>query len=213
MHPDRPIQSKTELSAIYDRYASERDEDITADWKVLKRQEFLEAIKLENVRTLLELGSGPGRDGLFFQQNGLRVTCVDLSPAMVLRCREKGLQARVMDMTSLDFEDECFDAVYSLNALLHLTKPEFRNVLREVERILKPGGLFSLGVYGGYEFEGILERDHYVPKRFFSYFTDEQIQALASQVFDIVSFSTVLFEQEEPFHFQSLILKKRLFLV
>ena len=39
--------------------------------------------------------------------------------------------------------------------------------LENVCTVLKPAGLFYLGMYGGYDFEGIWDKDIYTPKRFF----------------------------------------------
>jgi SAM-dependent methyltransferase len=72
----------------------------------------------------LEIGAGTGNDGLYFQNNGLDVTCTDLSPDMVNLCREKGLKAYVMDFLSLDFPPGSFDAIYALNCLLHVPTRE-----------------------------------------------------------------------------------------
>ncbi len=202
-------QFHKELRDTYDKYSQDRDASSIQEWKVVERGNFLTLLKHEKKQTLLEIGSGPGRDALFFQENGFKTTCIDLSPAMIAACLQKGLSAQVMDMTDLTFPDGSFDAVYTLNALLHLTKAEFPIVLHQIDRVLKPGGLIYLGMYGGYEFAGILERDHYIPKRFFSYFTDDGILLEVMKVFDLLSFGTVYFEPEDPFHFQSMILRKK----
>ena len=79
--------------------------------------------------------------------------------------------------------------------------------LESVRTVLKPTGLFYLGVYGGYEFEGIWEADSYQPKRFFSFRTDERIQELAIQLFELLSFKRIELENND-LHFQSLTLRK-----
>jgi hypothetical protein len=68
-----------------------------------------------------------------------------------------------------------------MNSLLHLPKTEFPGVLRRIDGLLKPGGLVFVGVYGGYESEGIWEKDSYRPQRFFSFFTDEELVRQAEQ--------------------------------
>jgi len=101
---------------------------------------------------------------------GMNVTCIDLSPEMIKLCQQKGLSAHVMDMTNLDFPPNTFDAVYALNSLLHIPKTEFRIVLENVGKVLKPSGVFYLGVYGtDEEFEGVWEQDAYNPKHFFHF--------------------------------------------
>ncbi len=172
-------------------------------------QSFLSLLQKEYKQTLLEVGAGVGRDGLFFQDHALEITCVDLSPVMVELCRNKGLTAHVMDVADLRFPDASFDAVYSMNSMLHLPKIEFPNALREIDRLLKQDGLFYLGVYGGFDHEGIYEDDFMEPKRFFSHFTDERIQVEAAKFFDIQSFNAIIFTPTDPLHFQSLVLRKR----
>ena len=114
---------------------------------------------------------------------------------------------RVMDMIDLDFGDESFDAIYSLNSLLHLPKTELPLVLREVRRVLKVDGLFLLGVYGGYDFEGIWEKDSYIPKRFFSFHSDEGLQRVVTADFELLSFKPIS-SGDGDMHFQSLTLRK-----
>ena len=55
-----------------------------------------------NCTRLLEIGSGTGQDSVFFASHGLDVVATDMSAAMVARCRDKGLVARVMDFSQLD---------------------------------------------------------------------------------------------------------------
>jgi SAM-dependent methyltransferase len=78
------------LQLAYSREsASGRDQVGKEDWKVAERQQFLDLLKREGKKTLLEIGAGTGTDGLFFQKSGMRVVCTDLSPAMIELCREK----------------------------------------------------------------------------------------------------------------------------
>ncbi len=198
------------LRLTYDRQAAGRDAAPVQEWKVAERAAFLSLLQREHKRTLLEIGSGPGRDGRFFQDNGLEVTCIDLSPEMVRLCLEKGLNARVMDMTELDFPPGSFDAIYAMNSLLHLTKAELPGVLRKISDVLRPRGLFFMEVYGGDDFEGIWEPDKNDPKRFFSLFSDDHLLRVVAEVFDVLSFRKIeLGENREGQHSQSLTLRKR----
>lgn len=164
-------------------------------------------MKSEQKQSLLEIGAGHGRDSKFFQENGLQVICIDLSPEMVRLCQQKGLNARVMDMIDLDFPNNSFDAAYSLNSLLHLPKKELPIVLRNIRRVLKENGLFFLGVYGGYDFEGIWETDSYIPKRFFSFHSDEGLKQVVTRSFKLLSFRQII-SGDGDLHFQSLTLRK-----
>lgn len=110
---------------------------------------------------------------------------------MVQLCRSKGLEAYEMDFLNLKFPDAHFDAVYALNCLLHVPKTDLAAVLSAIHRVLKPSGLFFLGVYGGFESEGIWEDDHHTPKRFFAFYTDDQLLKIISALFLLEDFKRI----------------------
>ena len=204
------VEWRDNLRATYNKYAQERETSTMQDWKIEQRSNFLSLLQKEQKKALLEIGAGTGRDSKFFQEQGLEVVCIDLSPAMVELCKQKGLTAYVMDMTNIQFPAGSFDAAYAINSLLHLTKAEFPVVLRKIDEVLTEDGVFFLGIYGGHDYEGVWENDSYVPNRFFSFFTDEHIKQEVTKVFDIVSFERIQTEPGDMLHIQSLILRKRL---
>lgn len=208
MTTPNPTDQRENLRTCYDKYAQERDSGSIQDWKAQERAGFLVILQQEHKHTLLEIGAGPGRDSLFFLEQGLKPVCIDLSAAMVELCQQKGLPAQVMDMLYLQFPDASFDAVYAMNSLLHLPKVEFPLVLQEISRVLQPGGLFYLGIYGGYEHEGIWDQDAYQPQRFFSFFSDEHLEEEVKTVFEILSFKHITVEAGNHLGFQSLTLRK-----
>jgi cyclopropane fatty-acyl-phospholipid synthase-like methyltransferase len=205
----RNTKLRNDLRKSYNKYAQERDTYEMQDWKIAERTRYLSLLQQEHKKTLLEIGAGTGRDSKYFQDHGLETVCIDLSPAMVELCKQKGLTAYVMDMADIQLRDGSFDAIYSMNSLLHIPKAELPAILRRLNLLLKTDGLIFIGMYGGIEHEGIWEKDTYVPKRFFSFFTDEHLEEEVTKVFAILSFNPVYFEPDNPIHFQSLILKKK----
>lgn len=179
------------LRMAYDGGAADRDRSEKPEWKRQERAAFLERLRAEGCRRLLEVGAGTGQDSAFFLQEGLDVLATDLSPVMVAHCRAKGLDARVADFLNLDVPPASFDAVYAFNCLLHVPNADLSATLEAIRTVLRPGGLFFLGVYRGRGNEGPLERDDHVPFRFFSWRTDEQIQRFTSRFFEIVDFHVV----------------------
>ena len=97
-------------------------------------------------RKILDLGSGPGRDSLFFKERGLNPLCLDISSQMVELCRRKGLNAIVGDLEKLDFKDGTFDGVWAYTSLLHMPKSHFKPTLLQIKRILKEKGVLYLGM-------------------------------------------------------------------
>ena len=201
-------QTADELRQAYNHKVEERDKKEIAAWKVEEREQFLALFQRENKKKLLEIGAGTGIHGKFFQDSGLEVICTDLSPEMVKRCRQKGLEAYTMDFLSLEFPDNSFDAVYAINCLLHVPRKDLPKVLRDIRDSLQPGGLFYWGQYGGIEKEGMWSEDHYEPKRFFCLLLDEEIKKIAARQFQLVSFKRIDLDEESDVHFQSMVLRR-----
>ncbi|GEN45390.1 class I SAM-dependent methyltransferase [Alkalibacillus haloalkaliphilus] len=193
----------------YNQKAVERNSSSLQEWKVNEREKFLEYLLTEGCKSLLEIGAGPGKDSLYFKEQGLNTISTDLSPEMIKLCKEKGLDAEVMSFANLDYPDHNFDSIWALNCLLHVSRKEIKDVLAEIKRVLKPSGLLYIGVYGGRNQEGIWEDDHYNPKRFFSFYDDESIKQLLAEFFIIENFEVVPKETVGgDFHFQSVVLRK-----
>lgn len=187
--------------------ARQRDRQSKPDWKQAERAAFLLRLRQERCLSLLEIGAGTGQDSVFFAAAGLEVTATDMSPAMVAACRAKGLRAVVMDFGTPVFAAESFDAVHAMNCLLHVPNADLPRTLSAVCRLLRPGGLFFFGGYGGTGEEGTLGGDDHVPPRFFSWRTDEQILGFARQHFEVLDFHVVGLGPERH-RFQSLTLRR-----
>ena len=200
------------LRQAYDNSAEERDAGNAGrltPWKVATRADFLSLLQAEGKRSLLEIGGGPGHFAAFFRDAALDVVMTDLSPAMVRLAQAKGLDARVMDFLNLDFPPAAFDAVFALNCLLHVPSADLPRVLAAIHRVLRPGGLFFYGVYGGHSFEGIWPEDHHEPKRYFVFYPDDELRRRVAGLFDEVSFRAIPVEGETESHFQELILRPK----
>lgn len=195
------------LREAYDLRAEDRDAHGIEPWKIRVRDGFYEWLKRAGAASLLEIGPGPGKTAAWFRGQGLNVVCADLSKENVRLCREKGLTAHVMDATKLALPDAGFDAVYTMNCLLHLPKSELPRALGEIRRVLRPAGLAYIGVYGGQDREGIYEDDEYEPKRFFSHHTDEALLAMVHREFTVLSFERIALAPGIDLHYQSLILR------
>lgn len=162
------MQHTDNLIAAYERHAGERDAKSPDPFKESEKGEFRERLNRESRHALLEVGCGTGRDAAHFRDEGFAVTAVDTTPAMVDLARQKGIDARHLDCYQLDQIPETFDAVYTMNCLLHIPNADITRVLGLISDRLETGGLIYLGLWGGEDFEGIWENDRYEPKRFFS---------------------------------------------
>ena len=192
----------------YEKYAHERASHSPDEFKVQERSEFLKFLEAEERETLLEIGCGPGWDAQFFQSQGLRVLAVDNTPTMVNLTAEKGIAAQVLDCYDLDQINERFDAVYTMNCLLHIPKQDFDRILLLISRRLNDNGLMYLGIWGDQNFEGIWEQDGYEPKRFFSFWKVEALLEVLQRSFKLEYYRRL--EPHEGRIFNSLIVRKRM---
>lgn len=100
---------------------------------------------------VLDVGCGQGVDLARYSMAGADVTGVDLTPRHVELARAHlgslGLEAKVVegDAEAMPFADRSFDRVSS-NGVLHHT-PDMRAALREINRVLRPGGEARIVVY------------------------------------------------------------------
>lgn len=196
-----------DLIRSYDGAVEYRDSAPVSDWKVNLRGAFLSALQDENKANLIDIGAGTGVHALFFQEQGLNLHCIDLSPALIEKCQEKGLSSQVLSVLDLSEIGRTFDGAFAMNSLLHIPTRLLPEALANIAGILKNEGLFYWGQYGGEYREGIYEDDHYQPKRFFALLEDDQIQEFAEVDFILEEFDRIQLEESSPLHFQSLLLR------
>ena len=134
------------------------DENIEREWSRLDeplcRLEFASTLRLieryfPSEGLVCDIGGGPGRYTLELLRRGYRVTLLDLSPGLLKRA-ERALVDAGVTADALLHCDACnltnlpsayFDAALLLGPLYHLVDRSQRlNALRELSRVLKPGG-------------------------------------------------------------------------
>ena len=182
---------KEETKKVYEKYAQEYEINTKAYLKnyILEDAELF--IRNLNGKKILDLGSGPGRDALFFKEKGLNPVCIDISLEAVNLCKTKGLESYEMDMEALKFDNNSFDGIWAYTSLLHIPKDRIDFVLIKINQILKDGGIVYTGMKEG-DFEGWLESDKYPGmKRFFSLYKDEELRNIISKYFNILHTSKV----------------------
>ena len=205
------ILIKENLKAYYNQEAELRNQKSKAEWKIKVREEFCDLIKQENKETLLELGAGAGYDSLFFMDNGLKVTAVDLSAEMVKKCREKSVEAYEMDFYNLSSLKKNFDCVWAINTLLHVPKADLSHVLNEIDSVLDANGLFYMGLYGGKNSEGeYVNAEISETPRFFSFHSEAYLKHMLENYFEILKFEQIdVGEGTEVHIFYSVTMRKK----
>ena len=110
------------------------------------------ALRLRRDARVLDAGCGSGQLAIALAERGARVTGIDLSPEMIGRARDHAesrnveIDWRIGDITHMTDPFAVFDAVHA-RVLLQFV-PDVAGALRELRRVLKPGGRLLASVPG-----------------------------------------------------------------
>ncbi len=92
---------------------------------------------------ILDVGCGPGKLLRVLREQGWDVYGVDFSPLAVEYARSKhNLNVTLGELATAGYKDNFFDVVMFSHSLEHIYEPV--ETLREVHRILRPGGLLMI---------------------------------------------------------------------
>ena len=110
--------------------------------------------KLPNGATILDFGCGSGRDVKYFLENGFCVSGIDGSIELCKRA-SKYTGVDVKNILFQEFSEiEKYDGIWACSSILHLSLIELKNVLRQMERAVKSGGIiYTSFKYGTFEGE------------------------------------------------------------
>ncbi len=141
---------------------SEKEWDVFAPMWVKNSQEMWETGSRKNIIPFFseyvpsgvmvaDIGCGDGVGSLKLAEAGFRVTGVDLSNVMIEFAKGKtaqqpGLSFLQGDFYNLPFEDEEMDAAMVINSLEYTGEP--LTVMKEIQRVIKPGGYVCFGILG-----------------------------------------------------------------
>ncbi len=96
---------------------------------------------LPDAATILDAGSGAGRDTKYFTDRGHRVLAFDYSPKLAAISSEfTGVATKVRSFEEVD-EIAQYDGVWACASLLHLPLSALPDALRRLVRALKPRGV------------------------------------------------------------------------
>jgi SAM-dependent methyltransferase len=143
-----------DIQTSYDRVAdeyvrriSDELEDKPLDRQLLNR--FAESVR--NLGTACDMGCGPGHVARYLHEHGVKVCGVDISTEMVERaCRlTPGVEFRQGDIMALDVPDETWAGIVAFYSVIHIPRMDVVYALRELRRVLRPGGLLLLSFHIG----------------------------------------------------------------
>ena len=147
--PSRTRESYDEIAATYTERIFTELAGKPLDRHLLNRL-------AEDVRghgLVADLGCGPGHVARYLHDQGVRMLGIDLSPRMIDSARQRSpdIEFRGGDMRALDVPDGALAGIVAFYSLIHIGEPEMGATLRELRRVLAPGGLLLVAFHIGEE--------------------------------------------------------------
>ena len=131
----------------YDRIAADYETHYSDEWSVEYRRRFIyepmfDGLKLEGLQ-VLDAMCGSGQTTSFLLTRGASVTGLDISNEVVETFQSRWAGVNVVKRSLLDsgLADNSFDCVAVVGGLHHI-HPNVKAAVREIHRVLKPGGHF-----------------------------------------------------------------------
>ena len=153
----------------------------------------LKRFEEENIKKIVELGAGLGRDTIFFSENKIKVDALDYSPAAIKIIKKKTNDKNLSKLVSTKIFDLRDNLPYKNNSIkgifshmlycMALTNSNIENLNNEILRVLEPGGIniftvrhtddgdYKKGIHRG---EDMYENDGFIV----NFFSKEKINSL-----------------------------------
>ena len=153
------------------------------------------AVKFFKPGKLLIGGIGGGRAVAPLLKHGFQITGLDISPEMVAACKYRypNLEVRVGDLQKTEFPDEYFDSIFlPFHTICYVD--DLETTLREMKRILKPGGTLVFTMVNQWFVRGIFDGTAFGPRRHAQNFGEEssdEIAAIYASMFDVLKFRKI----------------------
>jgi len=98
-----------------------------------------------------DMGCGPGHVARYLHAHGVQVCGVDLSAELVERASRLNpdIEFQQGDMMALDIADETWAGIAAFYSLIHIPRADMVHALRELWRVLRPGGVLLLSFHIG----------------------------------------------------------------
>lgn len=108
---------------------------------------------------ICDLGCGPGQLARYLHRQGVDTLGVDLSPRMIEEAQRLNPEIRFHqgDMLALPDEDDSWGGIVAFYCIIHIPRDKIVDALRELKRVLKPGGVILLAFHIGDEIKHLDE--------------------------------------------------------
>lgn len=111
-------------------------------------------------KQVLEIGVGLGADHQMFAEANANLAGIDLTSRAIEHVKKRfdlfGLQSnlKISNAEKLNFDNDSFDLIYSWGVIHH--SPNVQEIIEEIYRTLKPGGITKIMIYHKYSLVGLM---------------------------------------------------------
>jgi len=143
-------------------------------------EETFALVKKENPN-VLELGCGNGRDAQEIVKRTNEYYGIDISEELLKLAKEKvpGARFELGDIYDFDFP-EGIDIVFAFASLIHVTKEEFRTVLKKLYYTLNKGGVIRMSLKYSPNYREVTQGDEFGIRTYYFY-SPEDIKEMAEK--------------------------------
>jgi SAM-dependent methyltransferase len=157
MASDRPNALQTSYDTVAAEYARHLFDELSGkpfDRRLL--DDF--AALVRGAGPVCDLGCGPGQVARYLHDRGVEAFGIDLSPGMVAEARRLNpdVEFHPGDMLALAAPDGAWAGIAAFYSLIHIPREQMVRALRELRRVLRPGGWLLAGFHVGRE---VIHRD------------------------------------------------------
>jgi len=117
------------------------------------------AREVENLGPICDLGCGPGQIARYLHRQGVQTLGIDLSPNMVAEAGRLNpeIPFHQGDMLSLPDAEYSYGGIAAFYCIIHIPRERVVDALREMKRVLKPGGILLVTFHVGSEIKHLDE--------------------------------------------------------
>ncbi len=103
-------------------------------------------------RTILDVGCGIGLMSRYVGEHFGKLSGIDIAPGVVERAAEKCPDGafQLYDGQTIPYEDRSFDVVFTVCVMHHVPPAQWSSLVKEMARVLKPGGLLFIFEHNPY---------------------------------------------------------------
>ena len=120
--------------------------------RVALRTDYLDLVRGEGRRSIIDFGAGPGRDLAAFSEAGLHAVGIDLAVGNARLAAARTPNAATVIPGSIlapPIRPRSFQAAWSISTLMHLDTERATAALDAMAACLEPGAPLLVGVWGG----------------------------------------------------------------